>query len=301
MKKVPVTQFFNDFLNIISDQGENEDFSELSANYELFGDKSEFHNVALNLARVNQYQLACLVLDGGLCSYPNDTDLLADYLSFGVKCGKEERAKECYDKLEEIPKKFYTWRSFSFMLDYLLYCYTANMVDSEVDVKGECNKVLTDYKQFLPQEEKAYMAEYEVEETFGASDEVLLDILKTAVAKIKVAPQCCMKFVDKSLELGNYDDVILYSRRGLSAAAQEQESVDTGYFYYAMALAMDAKWYDDKDDKFGDIEYAKNIIKKYCAADISLDRNKDTYRKLLRKRANMIATEIEINLPYQQA
>ncbi|MEN6594260.1 MAG: hypothetical protein ABFC31_04820 [Clostridiaceae bacterium] len=298
MKKVPVSQFIIEFLTTNNSQMGGEDSSAFLATYELFGSQSEFHNVSAEFARANQYQLACHVLDCGLSLYPNDTDLLADYLEYGVRCGKEERAKECYDKLEEIPKELYTWRSFTFMIDYILYCYTANMFSHKVDVKSACDAVISDYKKFLPLQEKAYMAEYEVAKTFGASDEDLLEILKAAIAKIKVAPQLCMRFVDKSLELGNYDDVIFYSRRGLSAAAQEQESVDTGYFYYAMALAMDAKWYDDKDEKFGDIEYAKDIIKKYRAADASLDGNKDTYRKLLKKRVNMIATEIGIDLPY---
>lgn len=296
MKKLPITQFLSELVSIIHDN--DGDYENIITDYELFGSKAEFHNVASDLARANQYQLACIILESGITSYPNDTDLLADYLSFGIKCGKETRAKDCYDMLEEIPKNLYTWRSFSFMLDYLLYCYTANMFDATVDVKGACDKVIADYKSYLPREEKSYMAEYEVEEAFGATDEKLLNILKEAISSIKVAPQCCMKFVDRSLELGNYDDVILYAKRGLSAAAQEQESVDTGYFYYAMALAMDAKWYDDNDDNHGDVDYAKEIIKKYRAADVSLDKNKGTYRKLLKKRANMIATEIGIDIPY---
>lgn len=298
MKKLPVTQFLNEFFVAISEQDKVEDFTDITTNYELFGSKDEFHNVTSEIARANQYQLACIVLDSGLSLYPNDTDLLADYLLYGVKCGKEDKAKACYDILDEIPKKLYTWRSFSFMIDYLLYCYTANIFSDNIKVKSACDKVVIDYKQFLPLEERSYMAEYKVEEAFGTSKENLLNILKTAISKIKVSPQCCMKFVDISMELGNYDDVIVYSRRGLSASAQDQESVDTGYFYYAMALAMDAKWYDEKDDKFGDVEYAKDIIKKYRAADVSLDKNKTTYRQLLKKRSNMIAIEIGIDLPY---
>ena len=288
-------QIFNGMKNDLPDS-EIADFVTTS---HLVGGRDEFHNVASDLARLRRYQLACLVVEAGLKLYPHDTDLLANYLSFGVKSGNDEKANGYYSELARLPKELYTWRSFTFTIDYLLHCYSQEKEEDErKKIKESVQKVLALYKERFPKEERAYIAEFEVGEAFGATDEELLGILKNGIAVIAVSPQCCLKFVDRSLELGNYDDAIRYAPKGLSASAQDQESVDTGYFYYAMALAMDAKWYDPEcKDAKGD-DYAQQILKNYRAADVSLDSNKTTYRKLLRKRSNMIATEIGTDLPY---
>lgn len=269
----------------------------------LIGSNEAFHNVATAFAGSGQFKDACLVLEKGLELYPKETDLLADYLNYGVRAGEMDKAGKYFGVLYEIPHDRYTWRSFTFIIDYLISCNKTGIFGDKVNkdnLKNTCQKLVREYKAYLPGEEKAYIAEYNVKASMGAKTNDLLNVLKDGVSKVTVSPQCCLKIVDISLESGDYQSVLDYAQRGLSVSAQEQESVDSGYFYYATALAMDAKWRDVNDPAYKEPEYGKEIIKMYRTADLSLDENKTTYRKVIKKRANMIAFEMDIDIPFQK-
>ena len=51
------------------------------------GTADEFHNFTTELARAGYYGRACSVLEKGIEQYSMNTDLLADYLNYGIKCG----------------------------------------------------------------------------------------------------------------------------------------------------------------------------------------------------------------------
>ena len=267
----------------------------------LIGSNEDFHNIATAFAGSGQFKEACFVLEKGLELYPKETDLLADYLNYGVRAGELEKAGKYFDLLYEIPHERYTWRSFTFMVNYLISCNKTGIFGDKVNkenLKNTCQKLVREYKSYFPDEEKAYIAEYSVKESMGAKINDLLNVLKDGVSKVAVSPQCCLKIVDISLESGDYQSVLDYAQKGLSVSAQEQESVDSGYFYYAIALAMDAKWRDVNDPEYKEPEYGKQIIKMYRMADLSLDENKKTYRKVIQKRANMLAFEMNTELPF---
>ena len=85
---------------------------------EVYGTENEFHNLAVHLAKSNLEDLACRVLERGLKMHKN-VNLLADYLQYGLRCGYRDKCKEYYGILNRIPKRIWTWRGFSFSIEYL--------------------------------------------------------------------------------------------------------------------------------------------------------------------------------------
>ena len=58
---------------------------------EFQGSNYEFHNVAVEIADFGYYDRACQLLDSGIAQYPNDTDLLADYLGSAEKALRQRK------------------------------------------------------------------------------------------------------------------------------------------------------------------------------------------------------------------
>ena len=97
-------------------------FDEWDENHiEFEGSNAEFHNFVSTIVELGYYDRACEVLKEGINQYPNDTDLLADYLAFGKMCNKITECDKYYNILDSIPDKKKTWRAFSFSIDYLIY------------------------------------------------------------------------------------------------------------------------------------------------------------------------------------
>lgn len=86
---------------------------------DISGTANDFHNFSVNFASRGDHESACDLLQIGLQQHPLSTDLLADYLQYGIKCGKSESARQYYERLMQIPIERWTWRSFDFSIDYL--------------------------------------------------------------------------------------------------------------------------------------------------------------------------------------
>ena len=84
-------QVFLEYIYSMDDDAAREDLYELIDQFlsqdQQSGDADDFHNFAVELARKDEYILACSVLDCGLKLFPKNVDLLADYLQFGVRGG----------------------------------------------------------------------------------------------------------------------------------------------------------------------------------------------------------------------
>ena len=147
--------------------------------------------------------------------------------------------------------------------------------DSVIDkLKAEALSLVERFKKALPSEELAYLSEYQIyEATYDKNTGLhkLAEFLNDDKRTAKVAPKCHLKYIDEMLEIGEYEQVVLYANDGAAEAAQEQEGVDTGYFFYALALAKDALWLKadkgkpnvDKEDAMNKNAYFKVIAKRY--------------------------------------
>ncbi len=96
------------------------------------GDADDWHNFAVDIARVDLYDLACDILDCGLEIYPKNIDLLADYLQYGTSCERIEKCKAYYKILSKIPKIRWSWRGYCFSISYLKYLWERS--DSEKEL-----------------------------------------------------------------------------------------------------------------------------------------------------------------------
>ena len=270
-------------------------FAEWDQNHmEFEGSCEEFHNVANSIAELGYYDRACYLLGEGIKQYTNDTDLLADYLAFGIKCNKITQCESYYDMLNLISDKRKTWRAFAFSIDFLIYKINmCNDEDGINELKSEALELVNRFKDNLPKEELAYLSEYKVYEATldkNVGLEKLEEFLNSENRVAKVAPKCHLRYIDEMLEMGEYEKVVLYASDGAAEAAQEQEGVDTGYFFYALALAKDALWLKaDASNRNDDTEEARLILKYYQTAYDTLDEDKMAYFKVIAKRYKIIS------------
>lgn len=294
MKKY-LKQLRSEFLKCVFERNLEEFFLEWDSNeLEFEGTAGEFHNFTAELARAGYYGRACSILEKGIEQYAMDTDLLADYLNYGIKCGMSKECEKFYHQLDKINDKKKTWRAFDFSIDYLLFRISEENDDSIIEqLKQEALGLVERFKKVLPTEELAYLSEYQIyEATFDKRTGLhkLAQFLNDDQRTAKVAPKCHLKYIDEMLEVGEYEQVILYANDGAAEAAQEQEGVDTGYFFYALALAKDALWLKaDKGKPNVDKEDALTILCYYQTAYDTLDDNKSAYFKVIAKRYKIIS------------
>lgn len=294
MKKY-LKQLRSNFLRATLDGSVDEFFVEWENNELQFeGTADEFHNFVAELAAAGYYGPACCVLEDGIDQYSLNTDLLADYLIYGIKCGKQQKCEQYYQQLDEINDRKKTWRAFDFSIDYLLFLISEENDEQKMaQIKQKALNMVSRFKKTLPEEELAYLSEYQIyEATFDRAEGLrqLANFLNNDERKAKVAPRCHLKYIDKMLEQGEYEQVILYANDGAAEAAQEQEGVDTGYFFYALALAKDALWLKtDKGKPNVDREEAETILRYYQTAYDTLDDNKASYFKVIAKRYRIIS------------
>ena len=89
------------------------------------------------LARKDEYNLACKVLEIGLNLFPKNVNLLASLLQYGINCGKKDECKKCYKTMMKIPYRRWTWRGFVFLIDYIKYLIEQTDSEKEINAKEE--------------------------------------------------------------------------------------------------------------------------------------------------------------------
>ena len=203
----------------------------------IIGNSSQFHNLSSEFARKGLYKHAEQVAEIGVKRYKYNADLLADVVKFGADSQEWDICKKAYDRLRSIDFKKWTWRCFTFCIDYLLDYMEASEPDTAESISAEIKLLICAYKDL--KDERAWVAEADLLLAEGKRSAAIAS-LKEGVEKVVVSPQCCLKLADLLLEDGDYVDVIKYSSVGIRATAQDQPSASTPYLLYISALAKDA-------------------------------------------------------------
>lgn len=217
-------------------------------------DADDYHNKAVDYANRGQKKAAAEFCMTGLKrlfpetyetsimqaeSFANDSkspslnvDLLADTIQYSSDAGDMANAAKHYAVLKEfIPFQRWNWRAFTFAFNYLL---KADPVGNE----AECRTIVENYKKYLPHEEKASMAESELESALGNAEQSM-NVLKEAIRTHTNAPQCALRLADMQLERGLYEDALATTNYGIAASAETQPSINIPYLYYVRTLATD--------------------------------------------------------------
>lgn len=204
-------------------------------NDEVAGDENEYHNLASELARNDFYDKAAAICAKATQKlYPHNVDLISGVIHYNAKIGEMENAEDAAQRLNDIPKKYWNWRAFTFLIDY------RNALSATDENMEHTLSLVKDYQHCLKHEEKAYMAEFETCLKYGMHDEAIQALIR-CVDKLKMAPQCAMRLADYYLEIGEYDHAIESATKAIIGNAEDQQSVNTGAIFACRGFSKDAK------------------------------------------------------------
>ena len=201
----------------------------------VFGAENDYHNFSLNYSRKSAYDLACEILDRGLKQFPKSVDLLADYLQAGINCSRVDQCEEHFNTLMQIPKTRWTWRGFSFAIDYLLYL-SNSLNESELTAMKERTLSLADeYCRYFPTSEDPYICKSDIY-NFYNDHEAVKDILIDAMNTVSVCPKCALRLADLLFDEGAYENSLSVLSKCLYQSIQTPDSVNHGYLYFLSGL-----------------------------------------------------------------
>ena len=195
---------------------------------EIIGEADDFHNFSVHISKLaNDNQEALMIVKHGLFVHPYNTDLLADAIKYGYSCGKKAECQKWFDTLESIDYRKWTWRSFSFVLEYLLeeWKSTSDYTHSISGILGLVKK----YQELLPDEEDAWYSEFEIYYGTNQRDKGIA-VLEKAINKFKYCPRCWLRYADIMLDQGEYakaKPVIAKMRRN----PKTREKINAAYMF----------------------------------------------------------------------
>lgn len=195
-------------------------------------DANDYHNKAVGYACRGKNKQAAEICIEGLKHFPISVDLLADTIKYSSEAGDMDTAYEYYAILKKsVPLQRWNWRAYTFSCDYLIE--TDPVANEE-----ECRMIIESYKKYIPYEEKACMAESELEMALGNYARSM-SVLEEAIRTHENASQCALRLADMQLDRGLYEKVIATTNYGIAASAEVQPSINIPYLYYIRALAKD--------------------------------------------------------------
>jgi len=197
------------------------------------GSENDYHNLATTLARNDLHTVAVEVCKAGLAFYGTNIDLLADAIQYTSECGEFSAAESMQMTLtEKVDKRFWNWRCFTFLINFY------NMLPYSDSNKETALDLVKTYKETLPYEEKAYMAECETYERYADHSRAVQAMID-GVDKCKMAPQCAGHLAEHYLEIGEFQKAIQAASRALIGNAIPQPSINTGAVFAFRGLAYD--------------------------------------------------------------
>lgn len=262
---------------------------------QISGSADAWHNLAVNLARIDAYDLACLVLQRGLDFYPKNVDLLADYLQYGMECGQGEHCKAVCKTLNRVPKALWTWRGHHFLVFFYKEQLLLSGTEKELEkYKAEIDQLLKLYRQQFPDNEGSYDCEADVcrELNDRRREEA---VLREALEKLKIAPKCAMQLAVMLFDRGEYQEALRYAQRALRDSVQTQMGVNEAFLCYLSGLAKFALMLLDEEAN-GYPEAA--VLDIYTDFETALRQGlNSTYRSTLKQRAIRLVVKSKVNVP----
>lgn len=259
------------------------------------GDSNTFHNLAVTLARADQYDQACDILKIGLSCHEKSLDLLADFLAYAIKCNRLPEASTYFNILMEIDKKDWNWRAFDFSIDYLMELLLRKEEEENIEkINNYIDIILKNFKEYRRNDERAYYAEYSVAFSRGQEESAITELERVLAENPSIkAPKCAIKIAEYYFDCGQYDVATSYIQKCKSYVSVPQPSIEPGYVYMLSALCGISKLYSIGLDSLDEENKKKQIDQIYrdCEATSAAYRrnrfsnykNLETQRDILEK------------------
>lgn len=233
---------------------------------QLVGDADDFHNFAVSISKMtSDNKKAINIIQKGLEIYPQNTDLLADAIKYGYSCGEREKCEKWYGELKSIDKSRWSWRAFSFLIDYLLAEWTSsNQNNYTID---DILKLAKDYQTMIPDEEDAWLCEFDIyngtnQKTKG------IHVLEDAISKFPSCPRCWLRYANILMDRGEYEKAEPIIRK-MCKDIKTVEKINASYVYFLDGQCKLQKLYNSDAYDNDEIE-EKDVLVVYKAFKMAL-------------------------------
>lgn len=265
----------------------------LSCQDPLTGGADDFHNFTVSISKISGDNRSALqIAEQGLKLHSDNTDLLADAILYGRNCGERDDCATWYKKLLTIDQSAWTWRAFSFSIDYLLDEYASKKTTSD-----EIQKLVSAYQKYKPDEEDAWLSEYDFYNSTNNRSKGL-EALNTADAKFRFCPKCWLRLADIKMDDGLYDEAEPFIKK-LKRNPKSGESVNMSYVFLLDGLCRMTKLMNT--DEYEDGEYdEKEIYRVYKSFNIStsMPGYRDNIRQQIVEQIDRLERETGVDYPY---
>lgn len=185
---------------------------DLVCKYKQNGDADDFHNYAVTFSRINDYDAACIVLEHGLKRFPQNVDLLADYLIYAPDSSSDDRYEKCdnhFQTLKQIDMSLWTWRGFDFSIQYLISKLDQS-VESIAAICQELEEISNKYLELFVLDERSYFTTYLMQQRLKliAPKNKPEKNLENAVSLSINAPRCSLKLAEIMFDKKEYDKAL---------------------------------------------------------------------------------------------
>lgn len=261
---------------------------EILSQEKVVGSIDDFHNLAVDFSRRDDYETACNILEKGLEQFPRAVDLLADYLQNGLNCDRGKLCEEYFDRLMKIPMMRWTWRGFSFGIDYMKSL--ADNIETEEELMEWKKKMLNladSYYKYFSYSEDTFLVKADVFQYFNDREKEI-EILEEALEKIKSCPKCSLRLADIFFDRGEYKRALEYIEKCKYGAVQTQEKINQGYVYYLSGLCKAANVH--QSSSYENEEMIKDIYTDFSIAE-RLKMSFSSYKKVMERQIYILESK----------
>lgn len=264
---------------------------------EISGSADAFHNFAVSCIKIaDDYLTAYDVIKLGLKLHPTNTDLLADAIKYGYNCTDIKKCEEYLRYLRTIDQRVWTWRAFSFTIDYLLDCYTSD--NAEQNCISDVKELAEQYRKRYPHDEDSLYSKYEIHNRLGELTEAM-DVLIEALESSDFCPKCWLKYADILVEEGKYTEATKPIIK-LCRAPLTSDSVNWSYVNYLKGVCQMALLTSEGESLFDEQQYEEDKVNQIYMSFYKALISTDTYGNLLKrikKRIKALQADTGIPLP----
>lgn len=261
----------------------------------LSGGADDFHNFTVSILKITSDNRSALqIVEEGLKLHGDNTDLLADAIRYGRSCGEREECANWYKKLLTIDKSAWTWRAFSFSIDFLLDEYASKRATAE-----EILALVKEYQTYKPDEEDAWLSESEFYSNTNNRSKGI-EVLEDADRKFMFCPKCWLRLADIRMDDGLYDEAEPFIRK-LRRNPKSGESVNMSYVFLLDGLCRMTKLMATEEYEEGEYD-VKEIQRVYKSFNIStsMPGYRDDIRRQIVEQIDRLERETDVEYPYDR-